>query len=200
MPIIVIASSKGGTGKSSMTLQLIHHLKPDLVVDADIHKGIINLLSLGDNAVCVKHAQSVKELASLCKDESLFILIDCGGFDSDVSRYAISQSDFILTPTNDDPTEQFALIEFNKVIKQVSKTVNEKLTAHIILNRVYHSRKDFVSIDNLLEQQSNLERVPFVIPHSSTVSKHAFTGSAIPSGAIAGKFNLLAKYILNNIN
>lgn len=62
MSVICIANSKGGTGKTSVSLNLIHHLQPELIIDADIHKGISNLLSLGDNNIEIRHATSKQQI------------------------------------------------------------------------------------------------------------------------------------------
>lgn len=198
MSTLCIANSKGGTGKTSISLNLIHHIKPDLIIDADIHKGISNLLSLGDNSIEVRHATNKQQIIEWVKTDKT-VLIDCGGFDSDITRYAISQADFIVTPTSDDPTDQFGLVEFNKVMKAVSKMVDEKLNAHILLNRVHHSRGDFSDFNDLLSGLEHLELMPFTIPQSAQIPKAAFKGSGVKSGAVAAKFDKASKYILRNL-
>jgi chromosome partitioning protein len=196
--IVCVANSKGGTGKTSVSLNLIHHLLPDLIIDADVHRGISNLLSLGDNSIEVRHAKTKQDIINWTKSDKL-ILIDCGGFDSDITRYAISQADQIITPTTDDPTDQFALIEFNKLIRAVSQMVNEKLTAQIILNRVHHSRTEFKDLDKLLSELEHLDRSPITIPQSALIPKSAFKGKAVLTGNVASKFSILAKYIKKNM-
>ena len=195
MSILVIANIKGGTGKSTITLNLIHHIKPDLIIDADSHKGISNLLNLGKNKKEVRHAVNKQQIIEWTKDESKTIIIDCGGFDSDVTRYAISQSDFILCPTTDDPTDQFALIEFNKILEEVSLMVGEHLTAQILLNRIHHSRRDFDDLDILIDSLKFMKRLDYLIPQSALIPKSAFKGEAVKKGKIYDKFNELAKHI-----
>jgi len=194
MSVICIANSKGGTGKTSVSLNLIHHLQPELIIDADIHKGISNLLSLGNNTIEIRHATSKQQIIEWTKTDKI-VLIDCGGFDSDITRYAISQSDYTVTPTTDDPTDQFALVEFNKVMKAVSQMVNEPLTAYIVLNRVHHSRTDFKGLDKLLMDLEHLDRLPINIPQSALIPKSAFKGEAVKNGTIATKFDKLKKHI-----
>lgn len=198
MPVIVVANQKGGTGKTSVSLNLIHHLKPDLIIDADVHKGISSLLSLGKNSIEVRNAKRKEQIIEWVKTEKL-VLIDAGGFDSDITRYAISQGDYILAPTSDDPTDQFALIDFNKVLKAVSQMVNEKLTANVILNRVHHSRSDFKDLDNLLDGLEHLNRLPFIIQQSAQIPKAAFNGKGVTGGAVAAKFSVLAKKITESL-
>lgn len=47
MSVICVANSKGGTGKTTVSLNLIHHLNPDFIIDLDIHKGLSDLNRLG---------------------------------------------------------------------------------------------------------------------------------------------------------
>lgn len=194
MSIICVANSKGGTGKTSLSLNLIHHLNPDLIIDADVHKGISSLLSLGDNEIEVRHAKTKQDIINWTKSDKL-ILIDCGGFDSDITRYAISQADKIITPTTDDPTDQFGLVEFDKTMKAVSQMVDEKLTALVVLNRVHHSRSEFNDLDKLIDSMEHLSRSPVIIPQSALIPKAAFNGKAVLSGTVASKFLILSKAI-----
>ena len=194
MSVVCISNSKGGTGKTLISLNLIYHIQPKLIIDADIHKGISNILNLGSNTIEIKHADSKQQIIEWTKTDNL-VLIDCGGFDSDITRYALSQADYIITPTTDDPTDQFALIEFNKVMQSVSLMVNEKLTAKVILNRVHHGRKVFRGLDSLLEGLEYLERLPVTIPQSALLPKAAFKGEAVKKGIIESKFNEIKKHI-----
>ena len=195
MSIICVANSKGGTGKTSVSLNLIEHIKPTLIIDADVHRGISNILSLGDNKIEVRHAKTKEQILEWVETDET-VLIDCGGFDSDITRYSLSQADYIITPTTDDPTDQFALIEFNKVMKAASKLVEEKLTANILVNRVHHSRSTFKELDSLLDDLDYLERLPFSIQQSAEIPKAAFKGKAVEKHNIHSKFVDLTKYIL----
>tara|TARA_B110000003_G_C16511139_1_gene481271 strand:- start:277 stop:873 length:597 start_codon:yes stop_codon:yes gene_type:complete len=178
MYILCIANQKGGTGKSSVTLNIMPHFKPDLVIDADVHKGISSLLKLGNNSTEVRVAENKEQILEWCK-ESKRILIDCGGFDSDITRYAISQSDAVITPTSDDPTDQFALVEFNKTMNAISQMVDEKLIANVVLNRVHHSRKKFTEITELISDLDHLTLLEGItIPNSSKIPTYAFKGQA----------------------
>lgn len=191
MSIICIANSKGGTGKTSISLNLIHHISPDFVIDADVHRGITNLLAISGADIEVRHPLSTDDILKWT-DTDKTVLIDCGGFDSKIVRYAISQADEIITPTTDDPTDQYALINFNKSMEEISKMIDEQLVATVVLNRIHHSRTDFSGIDKLISELSHLKRSDIVIPQSALIPKAAFKGSAVKSGGIAERFKMLA--------
>ncbi|MDF5637545.1 ParA family protein, partial [Vibrio parahaemolyticus] len=142
MKNVVIANSKGGSGKTTISLNLIQHLKPSYIIDADAHLGISNLMRLTETPTAVKVPKSKKDIVTWMKADK-GLLVDCGGFDSDLTRAAIGEADVIITPTNDDPTEQFALMKFNDVLKVISKQKGKEVKAQVLLNRVHPSRREF---------------------------------------------------------
>lgn len=194
MPVICVANSKGGTGKTTVSLNLIHHLKPDFIIDLDIHKGLSDLNRLG-GSLDIYRTQDKDELLGWLEDDTKLIFVDTGGFDSTLNRVALSQSDFILTPTSDDPSDQLRLRDFDKTMAVVSEMVNEHLIAHALLNRVHHSRRSFDDFDELVGGLSHLARMPNVIPQSAALPKAAFKGMPVKSGTIAADFSNLAKEI-----
>ncbi|OEE73432.1 ParA family protein [Vibrio splendidus] len=194
MPVICVANSKGGTGKTTVSLNLIHHLQPDFIIDLDFHKGLSDINRLGGNLE-IHRTQEKAQLLEWFEDESKLVFVDTGGFDSTLNRIALSQSDFILTPTSDDPSDQLRLLDFDKIMADVSESVKEHLVAYALLNRVHHSRRSFDDFDELIGGLKHLERMPNVIPQSASLPKAAFKGLPVKSGTIAADFSKLAKEI-----
>lgn len=194
MPVICVANSKGGTGKTTVSLNLIHHLKPDFIIDLDMHKGLSDLNRLGGH-LDIHRTQDKDELLKWLDNEDKLIFVDTGGFDSTLNRFALSQSDFILTPTSDDPSDQLRLLDFDKTMAAVSEMVNEHLTAYALLNRVHHSRRSFEDFDHLIAGLKHMVKMPNVIPQSAALPRAAFKGRAVQSGTVAADFSNLAKEI-----
>ncbi|AZS27500.1 ParA family protein (plasmid) [Vibrio anguillarum] len=194
MPVICVANSKGGTGKTTVSLNLIHHLQPDFIIDLDFHKGLSDINRLGGNLE-IHRTQEKAQLLEWFEDESKLVFVDTGGFDSTLNRIALSQSDFILTPTSDDPSDQLRLLDFDKIMADVSESVKEHLVAYALLNRVHHSRRSFDDFDELIGGLKHLERMPNVIPQSASLPKAAFKGLPVKSGTIAADFSKLTKEI-----
>lgn len=194
MPVICVANSKGGTGKTTVSLNLIHQLKPDFIIDLDIHQGLSEVNRLG-GSLEIHRTQDKKELLKWLRDDEKLIFVDTGGFDSTLNRCALSQSDFILTPTSDDPLDQLRLKDFNKTMMIVSEMVNEHLTANVLLNRVHHSRRSFIDIDELISGLNHLERIPNIIPQSAALPKAGFKGQPVKVGNIALSFENIANDI-----
>lgn len=198
MPVICVANSKGGTGKTTVSINLIHHLNPDFIIDLDIHKGLSDINRLG-GSLDIHRTQEKEQLLEWLDCDDKLVFVDTGGFDSTLNRWALSQADFILTPTSDDPSDQLRLLDFNKTMVAVNDMVNEPLTAHALLNRVHHSRRSFEDFDNLIDGLSHIQRLPNIIPQSASLPKAAFKGMAVKSGAIAADFSKLAKDIKSKL-
>lgn len=195
MTIYVIANCKGGTGKTAIALNLIPHIQPDLIIDADAHKSITFLLETANSLIELRQAKSKEDIIKWCAEDKT-IMIDCGGFDSAITRYAISQADFIITPTSDDPTEQFGLVVFNDVLKEVSKMVDCHLVANVLLNKVHHSRTNFNDFKETLKSLEHTNLLNVVIPHTAAIPQAAFKGEAVKSGSLPIKFKNVIKTLI----
>lgn len=189
--IIVTAASKGGNRKTATTLNLEHHLEPKTLIDLDVHQGLSNIIALRDEPRQCEHVTTQDRLIELLEQDTsdTITMIDCGGYDDDLNRLAIANADLVITPSNDDPTEQFGLIKFNEIL------ANLDCKAHVLISGVHHSRSNFDDIDELISEQSHLERLPVVIPFSSLLPKAQFKGEALKSGTVAARFSRLAAHI-----
>lgn len=199
MAVICITNQKGGVGKTSIALNLIHHLKPTQIIDLDIHGGLSEVNLLRESPLEIKKTTDVNQLLKWL-DTNEMTIVDCGGFDTDLIKCAISQADFVLTPSTDDPTDQLALRKFNNVVKAVNDEwiqSNEKVKANVVLNRVHHSRRDFSDLSALIDGLDCLELCPIKIRQSASVPAAAFSGEGVKSGSAAAQFSQLAKHIEN---
>ncbi|EJB0234190.1 ParA family protein [Vibrio vulnificus] len=202
MPIICIANLKGGVGKTSIALNLIHHLNPSVIIDLDVHGGLreINDL-LREPPLDIKRTTDRSQLMKWLDTDEMTI-VDCGGFDTALIKCAISQADFVVVPSSDDATEQLALRKFNDVIKDVNEQwiqSDDKVKAQVVLNRIHHSRRDFSDVERLINGLDSLDLCPVKIRQSASIPAAAFSGQGVKSGSSAAQFNQLSKYILNNI-
>ena len=197
MTIVVVANQKGGTGKTTTSVNLAHHLKANIIVDLDIHKGISNINSLSSNPVEILQPKTQNELISILEmdNDGSMIIIDCGGYDGDMIRIVLANADFIITPSSDDPTEQFALSEYNKVLREISKSAGTRVTANVLINRVHPSRTAFIDFVSLINNLEHVQLLPVQIPQSALITKAMFQGGAVKSGTVAAKYKLLAEHI-----
>jgi len=140
--IITIAHQKGGVGKSTITINLAVELSKQFkvtIIDLDYQKSIsiFNETRKNNNlsTLNIKHINNQKELINIFKTTKDIILIDSGGFDSDLNRIALAGADFIITPLSDNLIEIYGLEVFKNILKDL-KNINNNIKANILLNNV----------------------------------------------------------------
>lgn len=168
MTIIAVAHQKGGVGKTTVVVNIAAEVKPDTLIDLDAHRSlvIINSLRGEDNLMPVITCENKRELIEVLQKsgEGKTVLIDCGGFDSELNRLAIAAADLVIVPANDDTTELIGLRHFNTVLGSISQEMNTHITGCVLFNRVHPSRTKFDSIESFLDNAVHLKRMNSVIP------------------------------------
>lgn len=176
--IIVVAIPKGGVGKSTLSMNVAPEIQPDIFYDTDAIPAVSTFNSFRPegsrwNVIRLKNGVDSPEqfAADLleAKDNNQTVLVDCGGFDSAITRTAVAISDLILSPFNDDPSDTLGLQEFSQILSDISAEMGKKLTAHIVMNKVHPSRTNFRDLDSYLTQFDNLKRLDTAIPLDKAV-------------------------------
>ena len=114
--IITIAHQKGGVGKSTIALNMAVELSEKYnlkVIDLDYQKSITIFNETRKEkklkSLDIIHIETQKELISFLRNNNDMILIDSGGFDSDLNRIAIIGADLIITPVSNNLIEIYGL-------------------------------------------------------------------------------------------
>jgi len=164
--IFVIAHNKGGVGKTTLALNLAAIIKPRTIIDQDAHQCLIIINKLRDTPLNVISCNSRKELITALKTsaQNNDILVDCGGFDSELTRLAVAAADVIVVPGNDNLTELIGLKRFDQVLDEISHEMDTNITAHVIVSRVHHAKRNFKTLDDFLAKSKHLTRLESVIP------------------------------------
>ena len=159
--IITIAHQKGGTGKSTISLNIAVELnnKYNLkIIDLDYQKSltIFNETRKENNLKPLNFidVENEKELIKILKNNNDLILIDSGGFDSNLNRIAILAADLIITPVSANLIEIYGLEAFKKILKEL-KEVEPTLKSYILLNNI--DPKATKSINELKKYTKNNE-------------------------------------------
>ena len=187
--IVAVGIKKGGTGKSMIALNIAPEINPDVFYDTDDTSSIStfnsfrpegkrwNVIRLTDDMEGVTN-RFITELVA-AKEQGKTVLVDCGGFDSALTRAAVGAADLIISPFIDDPSEILGLQKFSEVLEQISKDMGEKKIAHVLLNKVHHQRTNFTDVDTFISQFDNLVRFDTAIPTDKTLPARFGEGMGI---------------------
>lgn len=147
--IITIANQKGGSGKSTvcvnLAIKLLEFKHKVLVMDTDPQKSIesfTNIRESEENAnKKLKHfalsnrtgniAESLKQFIKLYD----FIIIDTGGIDSQESRKAMLYADSIILPTTASQFDVDVLYTMFETLSEI-KDINEEVQICILMNKI----------------------------------------------------------------
>lgn len=180
MAIIANAHPKGGVGKTTSSVNLIGEMKTD-AVDLDTHTGLSIILGLRPDGkeISVKVPHTVEELIEIMtpyknSDEDLFI--DCGGFDSDLTRTAVAFADCVIVPSKDSLTERIGLMHFDGVLDEISSIMETDITAYLYLCKVNPNKKNFPKLEAILSSFKHLKLM------NSRISSRAEFEEVIESG------------------
>ena len=145
--IVLFGHQKGGVGKSTVAINVAYHLqkkyKDLILLDLDSQNSAIlfNQLRTSENLPTIK---CVKEsdinfsnfIDKYFGNKENLLIIDSGGYDSDVNRAALIKADIIITPVGISQIEIFGLQKFRKILKEASEALGVKIKTNVLLNNV----------------------------------------------------------------
>lgn len=135
--IITVSCSKGGTGKSTVAINIaveIARKYPVRVLDLDYQKSvtIFNRVRTASGLVPLDMVEvgNVKDLNKIVKKNDGILIIDSGAFDSDLNRAALRAADMVITPVSGSEVEIYGLLMFNNTLNAL-----KGVRAHVLINR-----------------------------------------------------------------
>ncbi len=144
--IILVGSEKGGTGKTTLAINLYLFLKTKiediLLVDTDPQGSASNFTQIRDDARIFPRIISIQKFGkNLAKDildlsnKYKIIIIDAGGRDSIELRYSLGISNILLTPTKTSQFDLWSLEKMEGLLEEVMP-LNPKLRSYAVFNMV----------------------------------------------------------------
>jgi len=182
--IITIAHSKGGVGKSLLAWHLAIAMKAP-IVDLDFQRTLIYTNNLrqanGRKPLQIIQPETPEEFVKFMDEwpEDDDIIIDVGGFDSNLNRVAIYIADLIITPAVDRVTEMAGLYKFHQIIEELSVKMKANIKANILLNDVSPSAKDFSVIEELVNGMKHFELMDSLVAHRADFYKTMEEGAGV---------------------
>jgi len=165
--IVLFSHQKGGVGKSTVAINFAYQIqkryKDIAMLDLDSqHSAILfNQLRMSEKLSTIKcvtqHDINLGEFLSHYKaDKSNLLIIDSGGYDSDINRTALIKADIIITPVGISQIEIFGLQKFRKILKDASEALDVKIKTNVLLNNVdSRSKSKLKDLKDYIKEKPN---------------------------------------------
>ena len=145
--IVLFSHQKGGVGKSTIAINFAYQIqkryKDIVILDLDSqHSAILfNQLRASENLPTIRCVTQNdinlgEFLNSYKANKKNLLIIDSGGYDSDINRTALIKADIIITPVGISQIEIFGLQKFRKILKNASEALDKKIKTYVLLNNV----------------------------------------------------------------
>jgi chromosome partitioning protein len=135
--IITVAHQKGGVGKSTIAINLAVEMQlPIIDLDSQHSCYLFSLLRKEEQekTLQVFTPETVEEIKEILKNMIHDkVIIDSGGYDNDLNRFALLISDAVITPVSPSQIEVFGLLKFAEIVEEAKKH-NPSLMVHVLVN------------------------------------------------------------------
>ena len=181
--IISLASGdKGGVSKTTTAINLASGLSRThsvVLVDLDRSKQSTKFNSVKNNLTVVSFDLG-KELSSFLENSNAdFIIIDLGGYDSELQRWALFLSDLIILPTSSSDSDLIELFSFTDKIQDIIFTKDNDYARCLILASAVHNRSSCT--------QKELKEVYDSVPRIKVMSINIARGRGYDKMMSSGK-------------
>ncbi len=207
--IIVLAHQKGGVGKSTIASNLVVELSKDYklsVLDLDMQKSLTYFNSLrkrnGLDEFKILTADGISEVKNIINNNKDILLIDVGGFDSDVNRIAILGADLVITPVSDSGIELVGLLSFRNILREIRKH-RPSLKSHVLLNRVnVRAGVSLEEIFDFIDNNNEFDKFNVILRDRADYKKSFDAGKSVIeyNGKASEEMKDLIKEVINAQN
>jgi len=207
--IITFSHQKGGVGKSTLAwnLSVLLQKKYNIqLVDLDAQKTltIVNNIRAKNpklKMVNVRSFENKEELLAYIKNDSddRLSIIDVGGFDSNINRIAIAYADIVITPVSDKEMDLFGLQSFERILGEISESINDKVVVKVLLNDINPQKSKLEDIREFITRSSHFELLDTVIRTRADFAHSVGKGMSVVEYNEDGKASKEAKSLAKEI-
>lgn len=189
--ILAVVSTKGGTGKSTISFNLgacaVNDGKSVLVIDADTQGTSVKFGAIRNKAEGVKPmavaSHTTDDLFQVLKNaqrEEDLIIIDAGGQDSRTMRAAMMAADVILIPILPGGSDVIA-VQYNTMplVKQLVE-VRPNVTVRFVVNQLNpHTRVAKAVVDLISKLAEEIRPTKAVLQHRVIYGESTMSGKSV---------------------
>lgn len=204
--IIAVAQSKGGVSKSTIVMNLMYYLAKynPVLVDTDVQQSTYQLNKIRSkkkNSFKSVAITTIPQLESIYKDsnENNLFIVDTIGADTNLTRAVLLMSDLIISPTTDRTIDVMGLMNFQKVLQDLSQKSENTIKAHVVISNVLPNIKRFDELRDLVISTQHFNLFHSIIRQRSDIANAVGHGLAIGEYSLNSKgdneYKMLAKEI-----
>ena len=215
--IVLFGHQKGGVGKSTIAINVAYQLhkkyKKLALLDLDSQNSalLFNQLRKSENLAtieCVRENDIEFDsfINKYSKNKDNLLIVDSGGYDSNVNRAALVKADIVITPVGISQIEIFGLQIFRKILKDASEALGQKIKTNVLINNVdSRSKNKLKELRSYIEENNKyfnlLESTVYTrVDYKNSYGDGLTVKELNKKGAAAEEIKQLAKEILKLLN
>lgn len=179
--IILIANTKGGCGKSTLTVNLAAEMArryPVRVIDTDFQHST-SIFNHNRKKADLEPLDIIpadgERLKKEIADNDRIMIIDTGAFDTPEYRGVILKADMVICPTTDSSYDLYGLLMFSKKFTGAEfKKAKKNFKLFILANRIEPRTKGYAEIESFVEDNKKVMKLFETKLHNRADYKTAF--------------------------
>jgi chromosome partitioning protein len=177
MVIINLSHYKGGVGKTTLATNLAITLGASILdLDGQQSSVLFNRLRVKNKHQPVEcfTADTVEDMKSIFRQFTgdKMLIVDSGGYDSDINRFAMLSADMLITPVSPSQVELFGLQKYELILKEISQKYGRTFQTNVVINNAdIRSKAAIMQLKKFVVARSNFDMFKTVIHNRADYKK-----------------------------